>query len=190
MKLIVLGLPASGKSSALNELKKKEFKIINADKIVEKIYRNKKVIELLAFNFGLKIIKENEINKKKLSEIVFKNKQKLNKLSKLIHPLVLIELKKEIQKIKSKNIAFEVPVLIKEFEKPFLNLSNGIVLIEAKKELRFNRLKEKYGLKEAKKRIKLITFNKKRILNSGIKVFKVNGLNFNKIKEDINKIID
>ncbi|MBN2126787.1 MAG: dephospho-CoA kinase, partial [Candidatus Diapherotrites archaeon] len=122
MKLIVLGLPASGKSSALKELKKKGFKIINSDAIVEKIYRKKKIIELIAFNFGTKIIEKNKINKKSLAKIVFSDLKKLMALSKLIHPMVLIELKKQINSSKSKKIAFEVPVLLKEFEKEFLNL--------------------------------------------------------------------
>ncbi|MFH1588074.1 MAG: dephospho-CoA kinase, partial [Candidatus Diapherotrites archaeon] len=70
MNYVLLGLPSGGKTTVLNKLRKHGFKGIDSDKIVEKLYRKKKVIELIAINFGTKIIDSNgEVNKEKLRKI-------------------------------------------------------------------------------------------------------------------------
>jgi dephospho-CoA kinase len=191
MDLVLLGLPSSGKSTVLKKMRKQGFKAIDSDNVVEKLYKKKNVVELLALNFGTVILNEkNEVSKKKLSEIVFSDKKKMKELCSLVHPLVLNELKKEKQKMKEKKhktelkgIVFEIPVLIKEFEKEFLNLGKRILIVECTKKERLKRMIKKYGEKEAKKRINLTTFNKKRILNSGKKVLIINGENKELINE-------
>ncbi len=188
MKLIVLGLPASGKTSVLKEFEEKKFRTINSDLLVEKIYLKKRIQNKLVELFGEKIVVNNKVDKKKLGELVFSDFEKLFELSLLIHPVVLSELEKKLNAVRS-SVVFEVPVLLPVFEHEFLKLSDGIVLVETRKKIRFERLKKKYGLKQARERIKLKTVDKKTIFNSGKPVFKVSGNSFETIKRDVNKII-
>ena len=114
---MIIGLTggiASGKSTVSKYLAEKGFKVYDADKIAKDISEKKSVQEEIILTFGDKILDENgNIDRKKLKEVVFKNKEKLKQLNTIVHPKVIDfykELKEQntdeiITKILSQNLS-------------------------------------------------------------------------------------
>ena len=90
---MIIGLTggiASGKSTVSKYLAEKGFKVYDADKIAKDISEKKLVQEEIILTFGDKILDKNgNIDRKKIKEIVFENKEKLKQLNAIIHPKVI-----------------------------------------------------------------------------------------------------
>lgn len=137
-KTIVLGLTGgigTGKSTVSKIFNEKGIKIINLDEISHDIIDRKNIVDKLIDNFGNSIFDKNtnQISRKELGKIVFKDKEKLKKLNSIMHPEILkimrekIKFYKEVEK--EKIIIVEVPLLFeinleKEFDKVILVYSN------------------------------------------------------------------
>ena len=77
----------------------KKYPLFDADNEVRRIYKKNVFKEKIRKKFGLK----NKKNiKGKIQKVIFKNKKNLQKLEKIIHPLVRKELKNFIKKNKRK----------------------------------------------------------------------------------------
>ena len=106
----VTGSLASGKSTVAKILANRKHKIFNADEAVSDLYKKKK--------FKKKIIKEfNIINskniKKKIKNLIKKDKKKLKKLETIIHPIIRMKMKTLMRhKKRGKIIIFDIPLLI------------------------------------------------------------------------------
>ena len=88
MKIIGLtGGIGSGKTSILNLFKKKNISCFNTDFIAKKLMDNE-LKEKIKTLFGTDIYKRGELNRKKISKIVFNDIEKLNKLNSIVHPAV------------------------------------------------------------------------------------------------------
>lgn len=95
--------------------------------------------------FGKEILtEEKEIDRKKLSEIVFKDKKKLEMLNGIVHPWVRNyverEIKKEREKGEYKYFVLESAILL---ESGFDTICNEIWYVDASENIRRKRLKEK-----------------------------------------------
>ena len=89
------GQTGAGKTYVSDYFKKIGFSVINCDEIVNRLYNeNDKLKTLLAKEFGEDIIKDNCVDKKKLSS-VFSSRRKLEKLNNIVHPFVFKECEKE-----------------------------------------------------------------------------------------------
>jgi len=112
---MIIGLTggiASGKSTVSKYLAEKGFKVYDADKIAKDISEKKLVQEEIIATFGDKILEENRnIDRKKLKEIVFEDKEKLKQLNAIIHPKVIDFYKKLKEKNTDEIIIFDVPLL-------------------------------------------------------------------------------
>ena len=86
---------ASGKTTVSNFFKEIGIKIADADIIAKEISQRKDIEDEMIQVFGKEILDiEGKINRAKLKEIVFSNKEKLSKLNEIIHPKVIEEFKK------------------------------------------------------------------------------------------------
>lgn len=115
-KIAITGSPAAGKSTVCRILKEEYGAcIINADEIVNGLLSpntsiGKKVITLL----GSDIVVANQINKKKISEIVFADLNKLDALEKILHPAVRQEMLRQFAAVQNSSYQYfvaEVPLL-------------------------------------------------------------------------------
>ena len=98
---MIIGLTggvACGKSSAVTYFIKYGARVINADKISKEVSESKKVIAMVAEQFGKECIKGDGIDRKKLAKIVFEDKEKLElfenitkKLSQRVENLKIID---------------------------------------------------------------------------------------------------
>ncbi len=106
----VVGLYASGKSTVANEFIKMGFYEINVDEYGYKSLKDKK--KEIIKTFGSNILTHNEIDRKKLSNIVFKSKFDLYKLNSIVHPYMKSKIKDDIQITNSDKIIIHAALLL------------------------------------------------------------------------------
>ena len=91
IKIAVTGSIASGKTTVAKMLSGKKYLLFDADKEVKKIYKKRffknKIIKKLGTN-----------NKNQIKKLLSKNPEKLRTIEKIIHPLVIKELKSFVKK--------------------------------------------------------------------------------------------
>lgn len=142
---MIIGLTggiASGKSTVSKILKELGAIIVDADIKAKEISEREDVIIEAKNIFGNDIIDNNgKIDRVKLKEIVFSNKEKLKELNNLIHPKVVNEFKK-IKESSNKNdiIIFDVPLL---FETGMDKMCEKIILVFADKDTQIKRMIER-----------------------------------------------
>ena len=143
IKIGITGSLSSGKTTASKILSNKRGPLFSADKAVKELYQNTNFKSLIARRFKIKNI--NQI-KKSLKKCILENKKNINKLEKIIHPLVRKKMRSFTLKNRSKKLLFyEIPLLI---ESKLMKQFNVIIFIKAKKQLRFKRFQSKNGEKK------------------------------------------
>ncbi|WP_423364600.1 dephospho-CoA kinase [Mycoplasma sp. P36-A1] len=155
-KKIIIGLTgniASGKSSASSYLKIKGYQIIDTDLITQQLYDynavfKKEIVKIFTEN----IIVDNKIDKNKISQIVFDDKEKLKQLEEVAHNMIFDKSMELVRESKNKLIIFDVPLL---FESNFNKICDKVIFIYIDEEIQLKRLllRNNYDLNYAKKRI-------------------------------------
>jgi dephospho-CoA kinase len=136
--MIVLGVTgnlASGKSEAARVFKKHGALVFDADRAARRAVRKgtpayKAVVKL----FGREYLRKNgEIDRKKLAERVFSRPEDLKKLNIVIHPGVIIESMRTIERARRKKgiLVMDVPLL---FESKMEDLADRVLVVSSKKE--------------------------------------------------------
>jgi dephospho-CoA kinase len=130
--IAITGGIGSGKSTALHIFEKMGYPVFSCDEIYREVIQSPSYIEEISQNFPECII-DGKIEKKRLSEIVFKNKEKLLILNNIAHPLIMECLLKNMQDCQHTVVFAEVPLL---FEGNFETLFNEVIVIMRNKEQR------------------------------------------------------
>lgn len=146
---MIIGLTggiASGKTTVSNFFKEKGFLVFDADKIAKDISEQKEVVEEIILHFGKEILDENlKIDRKKLKNIIFKDKKKLETLNKIIHPKVY-SFYEDIKKDKNlKKVVFDVPLL---FESGIDKLCDRVLLVVANREIKIDRIMKRDNISQ------------------------------------------
>lgn len=147
---MIIGLTggiASGKSTVSKIFRELGAEIIDADIKAKEISEREDVVKEIGNIFGKEVINsEGKIDRLKIKEIVFNNKEKLKKLNDLIHPKVMEEFKK-IKENTGKNdiIIFDVPLL---FESGMDKMCDKIILVFTDKKIQIKRMLERDGITE------------------------------------------
>ena len=168
---MIIGLTggiASGKSTVSKYLAEKGFNIYDADKIAKDISEKKSVQEEIILTFGNKILDENRnIDRKKLKEIVFEDKEKLKQLNAIIHPKVIDFYKELKEKNTDEIIIFDVPLL---FESGIDKFCDKILVVISDYEIQLNRIveRDKIDRELAEKIIKSQLSNEERIKKADV----------------------
>ena len=168
---MIIGLTggiASGKSTVSKYLAEKGFKVYDADKIAKDISEKKLVQEEIILNFGDKILTEDgKVDRKKLKEIVFADKDKLKKLNAIIHPKVIDFYRELKEKNTDETIIFDVPLL---FEIGIDKFCDKILVVIPDYDVKLNRIVERDNIdkKLASKIIKSQISNEERIKKADI----------------------
>jgi len=168
---MIIGLTggiASGKSTVSKYLTEKGFKVYDADKIAKDISEKKIVQEEIILNFGDKILTEDgKVDRKKLKEIVFADKDKLKKLNAIIHPKVIDFYRELKEKNTDETIIFDVPLL---FEIGIDKFCDKILVVISDYDIQLNRIIERDNIDKelASKIIKSQISNEERIKKADI----------------------
>lgn len=132
-KIAIVGNIASGKSIVEEILREKGFQVYDTDKIAHEILEENKEL------FPQALVNGN-IDRKKLANIVFNDKEQLKYLESVIHP----KIKEFIENIKTEETVFvSVPQL---FEAGMESLFDKIIFISAPVEVRLERLMKRNNL--------------------------------------------
>jgi dephospho-CoA kinase len=141
-KIAVTGGLASGKSSVCQILKACGAYVISADEIVHRLLDpetsiGQQVIDLL----GPEILENQKIDRKKIAQKVFSNPELLECLEKLLHPIVLDEIKNSYQKISERQdytlFVAEIPLLYESESHTFFDAVLTVISDEAISKKRF-----------------------------------------------------
>jgi len=152
----VTGKGGSGKSLVCTEFAKYGVYHIDTDKITHSIYQTNQALQSeLCANFSSDIINNGNVDRKKLGEIVFNDKEKLMLLNRVVHPFVLKAIELEIakaEKVGFAAVSVDSPVL---FESGFDKKCDIVVAVVSDTKFMINRIVLRDNITEeaAKKRI-------------------------------------
>ena len=143
----ITGGIASGKTLVSRLLKDLGAKVLNADEITHALYEvGGKGTQLIAEHFGKEYIGKNGVDRKKLGEHVFADKDALNVLNELIHPLILETLLDNIDEDDG-FVFFEAAVLV---ESELVDEMNEVWLVICELDERIRRQKLRDDLDDDK----------------------------------------
>lgn len=139
MKIIgITGNSGSGKSTISKLISKNyEAKIIDADKIAKEMTKNNgEYLQAIRQAFGNDVVKNNELDRKKLADIVFLNRAEKEKLDGLTFEYVVEEIKKELeanQNLDYQYIILDVPLLFESKLDKLCDYTIGVIANKTEK---------------------------------------------------------
>ena len=141
----VIGLTGgigSGKSLAAEYFADLGALVIDADQLARAaIERGSKGFDEVVAMFGDSILKNGEIDRRALGELVFKDPTKKAALEAIIHPWVRSEFEAAVLSLTgNQTLVYEIPLL---FETGGANRFESIITVEAQMDKRIERLREK-----------------------------------------------
>ncbi len=150
MKLIGLsGSIATGKTTVATMFKELGCYIIDADQLAHEALKIDNIREEILSRFGDVLSSNGNIDRKKLGNIVLKNKGKLAVLENIIHPTVEVIRNRKLEAIKKKHpdaiVIYETPLL---FEKSLEHIFCCTVVVYTNRHTQIKRLMKRNGFSE------------------------------------------
>ncbi|MBR2507407.1 MAG: DNA-formamidopyrimidine glycosylase [Bacilli bacterium] len=180
----ITGKIASGKSSVAALFKENSIPTFSSDEIVLDLYKNKNVIAKINKAFNLTF--SDVVDKTVLRKYLLDNPKDINKLNKIVHPLVKEEIIRQIAQHKKGIIVFEVPLL---FEANFEYLFDYIIAVDVNKKEQEKRLALRNPLSHLD--LKIINSNNKfEIYKKMVDIIIENDKDIDHLKDIVNKIIN
>lgn len=159
-KSMIIGLTGqtgAGKSTVCELLAGRGYEIIDADLIAREVVENGGQCLLdLAIEFTIEILNEDgSLNRKKLAEIAFPDKEKRARLNQITHPYILAEIRSQADKLianGAKLVFLDAPTL---FESGGDVMCDKVVSVVAPKNMRLDRIILRDGLTGAEARARM-----------------------------------
>ena len=146
----ITGGSGSGKSYISDELRKRGFAVIDADKTAHESINNAMCIKELLSVFGGGILKNGTIDRKELGKIVFSEPEKLEILNKITHKYILSDIASEIEQAEGSTVFVDGAVLIESGME-----LDAVIGILADRDVRISRIMARDSIpeQEAKTRV-------------------------------------
>ncbi|MDD5077552.1 MAG: dephospho-CoA kinase [Candidatus Omnitrophica bacterium] len=159
----VTGNIACGKSTVARMFKTGDCLLIDADKLSRRlIARGGPVYRKIKKLFGEKVLKRGGfIDRKKLGEIVFSDRDALKKLNRLMHPEIIRLIRESIDRSKKKLIILDAALIV---EAGLSGLMDKLVVVRAGKSQQVRRAQKSLGLNKKEVSLRMesqISQNKK-----------------------------
>ena len=133
IRIAVTGGMGSGKSTVVAAIKEMGYDTISCDEVYAELTEREELLAKLSDTFGDVLAPDGKLDRKKLSDIVFGDKLKLQKLNDITHSAVMNEV---LSRSESSDICFcEVPLL---FEGGFQRLFDAVIVVLRDKEKRID----------------------------------------------------
>lgn len=189
MKIIgITGGIGSGKSTVLAYMEEQYHAyILQTDQIAHKLQEPDQICYKKIKNlFGKDILQEDgRIDRVKLGNLVFADREKLNLLNQIIHPEVKTYVKKEIRHAQTEGIELVLIESALLLEDHYEELCDELWYIYAKEDVRIQRLKDSRNLKEEKIRNIMDSQAEEQVFRSVCDVTIDNSELFSKTREQI-----
>jgi dephospho-CoA kinase len=137
----------SGKSEALKIFESLNIKAIDLDKISKEITDSShQAIEEIKLVFGDAIFdKDNRLDRKKLREIIFSEKDQKINLEKILHPKILEEVMKRLNVLSNESyVVIDIPLLFETNQ--YTSLISRSLVIDCKVNDQIERVKKRDGI--------------------------------------------
>ena len=137
----------SGKSEALKIFKSLSIKVIDLDNISKEITETShQAIQEIKLVFGDAIFdKDNQLDRKKLKDIIFSDKNKKINLEKILHPKIYEEVKKRLNALSHESyVVIDIPLLFETNQ--YTSLISRSLVIDCKENDQIERVKKRDGI--------------------------------------------
>lgn len=185
----VIGLTGgigSGKTTVAAYFEKMGVPVYIADDGAKRVMQSPIIVEQVKSVFGSDIFENEILNRTKLAQIVFGNKERLEQLNRIVHPAV----KQDFESWKENHrdydfVIYEAAIL---FESGSYKNCDVIITITAPEELRIERVikRDKTTREQVLSRMKMQWNDEKRISMSN---FVINNVNLKIAQEEVVKIL-
>ncbi len=150
-KKLIVGLTGgfgTGKSTVARMLRSSGAKVIDADRLSHGLIKPRgEVYRGIIRLFGKGICGEKGIiSRRKLGEIVFKDKSSLVKFNKIMHPAIISLMKRQIKDAKEYVVVMDAPLL---FEAGLEKIVDKVVVVKARVDNQIRRAQIKSALSKA-----------------------------------------
>ena len=141
IKIAITGGIGCGKTSVCDIIRERGFSVISCDDVYSELLNSREFLSLITNEFGNVIKSDGSLDRKKLAEIVFKDRDSKKKLDKITHPAIMKEV---LLRANAFDICFcEVPLL---FENGFEGLFDNVIVILREKEERISSIQKIYKI--------------------------------------------
>ena len=148
-KLGITGGIGSGKSTASEFFKKKGAFIFDADSEAKNLFTNNtNLTQRVIATFGSQVTTNNQLDLKRLSELVFSSKSLQNQLNEIIWPEVSQLMIEAAQKAEIEGLKLFIVDAALLLEAGFIEFFNSILLITADKSTRIERILNRKNIPE------------------------------------------
>ncbi|AXB57408.1 dephospho-CoA kinase [Flavobacterium fluviale] len=185
----VIGLTGgigSGKTTIANYFASLGVPVYIADDGAKRVMQSALIIDQVKNTFGRDIFDGEVLNRAKLAQIVFNDKEQLAKLNAIVHPAVKQDFELWVQEYKSFDyVIYEAAIL---FESGRYKECDVIITVTAPEEVRIERViqRDKTTREQVLSRMKMQWNDEKRISKSN---FVINNDNLKIAKEEVVKIL-
>lgn len=147
LRIGVTGGIGCGKSTVISVFRQMGVPCFVADQVAAEFYEEPQFVHQVAALLGSDVVSSNgTVDKKKVASIVFADKEKLNALNSIVHPLVIQRFDEWCLNQDSKYVLFESAIL---YEYGFDALMDKVICIYLDLEERIRRVKERDNVDRA-----------------------------------------
>lgn len=190
LKVGLTGSIGTGKTTVLDIFRELGAYVIDADSIVHQLLEREDIKRKIAKEFGNVFNAEGKIDRKKVADIVFSDKEKKKKLEEIIHPEVFKQINRFFEEVKKKDphgVAIaEVPLMIETGSYKNYDI---IIVVYASEKVQLERLTKK-GLsrEDALRRIKAQMPIEEKVKYADIVIENTGSIQ--KLKKEVKKIYE
>ena len=143
-KIGITGNIGSGKSTVCHIFEALKIPVYYSDiRAKELIHSDFEIISVYKRIFGNDIFVDEQLDRKRVSETVFKHKELLNEIEAVVHPAVVKDFEKWAQKQHSSFVLYESAII---FESGYYDFLDKIIFVSAPENLRVKRIMKRDGI--------------------------------------------
>ena len=186
LKVALYGGAGSGKSTVAELFADLGIPIIDADIIArELVLPGSPQLQQIVAVFGSKIVKNNQLDRAVLRQIIFSDKQARMQLNDIMHPSIRMELKRRMGAIEAPYCVVVIPLLL---EAKMMDLVDYVVVVDCSRQTQIERIIARDGLdvEEATQVVGAQATREQRLEVSGRVID--NSLDINHLKQQVHNL--